>query len=230
MRAVFGLVTTWYLFPSPMSQETEPPTHRLPGRAQFQLAALILLSSLVSGCVGSLSALKPQDVASVNRTFVRSYLHQNGLNGEYMLSGYGAGSGLIGAIVDTSVNSARASTAAKRVQPIREMVSDFDLRATYWLALSNAICPVPWLKVERFETHPSGIQAVPRALAAQGAVLNIGSSYYLSQDCRVLVFKTGFDFYLPGRRGRPAAMSLVTYNSKEIGRAGRGPGDSPVDC
>jgi hypothetical protein len=185
-------------------------------RAGLQLVSLAGLLGLTSGCVSSVATLKPEAVAKVQQTIVRSYFPQNELKGEFVQSGYGAGGGLIGAIVDASVNSGRANASERRVQPIRDLVRDLDLRTAYWLALSNAVCPVVWLKVERFETHPAEVQPVTRALAAEGAVLNMGSSYHLSQDCRVLVFKTGFDFYLPGKR-RATAMSLAIYNSKEIG-------------
>jgi hypothetical protein len=197
-----------------MPQEIKNPIRHL--RSCFQLAGLILLLGLASGCVTSRAVLKPQDVAKVNRTVVRSYLPQNQLKGEYVLSGYGAGGGLIGAIVDAGIDSGRANASEKRVQQIRDAVRDLDLRAAYWADLSNAVCSVPWLKVARFEAYPMEVQKVTKAVAAEGAVLNMGSSYLLSQDCRVLTFKTGFDFYLPGKR-QATGMDLAIYNSKEIG-------------
>jgi hypothetical protein len=197
-----------------MLQEIKRPIYWL--RTCYQLAGFTLLLGLASGCVSSKAILKPEDVAKVNRTVIRSYLPQNELKGEYVLSGYGAGGGLIGAIVDAGIDSGRANASEKRVQQIRNVVKDLNLRTAYWLDLSNAVCSVPWLKVERFETYPTDVQKVTKALAAEGAVLNMGSSYLLSQDCRVLMFKTGFDFYLPGKR-QPAAMDIAIYNSKEIG-------------
>ena len=57
-----------------------------------------------------------------------------------------------------------------------------------------------------------------KAMVAQGCALNIGTEYYLSQDCSVLVATNGLSFYLPGKHGQPAAAILLTYYSSEIGQ------------
>jgi hypothetical protein len=64
----------------------------------------------------------------------------------------------------------------------------------------------------------SNLERVTAPTVAQGAALNIGTDYYLSQDCRVLVVSTGLGFYLQSQHKKPAAANIVAYHSTEIGK------------
>jgi hypothetical protein len=55
-------------------------------------------------------------------------------------------------------------------------------------------------------------------MVAQRAVLNIGTDYYISQDCRVFEVTSGMGFFPPGKHRTPTAANFVTYQSAEIGK------------
>ena len=57
---------------------------------------------------------------------MRSYIPQAEVNVQYLQSSYGGGLGLIGAIVDVSVNAARSGSAETQAKRIREAVKDYD--------------------------------------------------------------------------------------------------------
>jgi hypothetical protein len=195
----------------------------LPFRTLFSVTlrtvGAAFLLCLVGGCAGTPATLKPEVVSTVTCTGVRNFVPQVEVKAQYVLSGYGAGGGLIGAIVDAGVNSGRQNNAEKRVQQLREQVKDVDFRGLYWQAISNAVTGVSWLKADNIEDiKGTTLPPVGKMMVAQRAVLNIGTDYYISQDCRVFVVSTGLGFFAPGKRGAPKAATMVAYHSAEIGK------------
>jgi hypothetical protein len=182
------------------------------------LPPLFAAAVLMTGCAGIPTRLKPDAVASIQRTDTRAYLPQETVRAEFLQSGYGAGGGLLGAIVDAAITSGRAKSAEERVEELREQVKDVDFRAAYWQAISPVVRETLWLKVVEIETLASRVQPMTKVMVAQDCALNISTDYYLSQDCRVLVVTTGLEFYLPGKHRQPAAANLLTYYSSEIGK------------
>lgn len=178
--------------------------------------ALTLLC-LAAGCaVGP--QLKPEAVATIHDTSVRAFMSQSQLRGQFMHSGYGAAiGGIVGAVVDVSVDAARRRETQDRVRKLCEEITDYDFRSNYWVAISNEIEAPSWLNVKTFQTLTSGSPNVTKDMVAQNAMLNVGSEYYLSQDCRVLIAITGIGLYPPGKTGKPAAAIMVYYYSPEIG-------------
>jgi hypothetical protein len=117
----------------------------------LQSVSAILLVCFTAGCAGTRPTLKPKVLSTVNCTGVRGFLPQDQLKAQYIRSGYGAGGGLIGAIVDVSVNSGRQHTAEKRMQELRENVKDVDFRGLYWQAISNSVMGISWLRADKSE-------------------------------------------------------------------------------
>jgi hypothetical protein len=178
--------------------------------------APLLCLCLIAGCaVGP--QLKPEIVAKVHDTSIRSYLPQNQVKGQFLLSGYGAGGGLIGAVVDVSVNRGRQRESENRVHKIWDETTDFDFRQKYWSCISNQVQEVSWLKMKAFQGRASGVIPVTKDMVADGALLHLGTDYILSQDCRVLIIETGMGFFPPGQTGNPEAATIVHYYSTEIG-------------
>src|SRR5689334_3983925 len=115
------------------------PKERMPGI----LAALALLF-LASGCaVGP--QLKPEAVATIHDTSVRAFMSQTQLRGQFIRSGYGASGGLIGAVIDISVDAARMRETEDRVRKLCNEITDYDFRSKYCDAISNQIAASPWL-------------------------------------------------------------------------------------
>ncbi len=195
----------------------------LPWRRLFitlQKISAILLVCLAAGCAGTRPTLKPEVVSTVTCTRVRGFLPQVEVKAEYVLSGYGGyGNGLIGGIINASVNSSRKHNSEKRVQELREQVKDVDFRGLYWQAISNAVMGISWLKADKIEgIRGTTLPPVTKQMVAQRAVLNIRTDYYISQDCRVFVVSSGMGFFPSGKHGAPKAATTVAYHSAEIGK------------
>jgi hypothetical protein len=179
----------------------------------------VLLLWVAAGCAGVGPTLKPEVVSAVNSTVVRGFLPQNQVKAEYLQSHYGNGGGLIGAIIDTTVTSGLQSSAEKRVRELRAHAGDVDFRRLHWEAVSNTVMGISWLKADEFEEIAgASLPRVTKKMVAQNAVLNIGTDYYISQDCRVFVVSTGMGFFPPGRPGVPKSVNIVSYHSAEIGK------------
>src|SRR5262245_4788381 len=125
--------------------------------------------------------LKPEAVATVHDTSVRAFMSQNQLWGQYIHSGYGASGGLIGAVVDISVDAGRRRETEYRVRKLRDEITDYDFRTKYWEVISNQIAASSWLGMKTFQGFTSGSSAVTKDMVAQEAVFNVGSGYYVSQ-------------------------------------------------
>ncbi len=191
---------------------------RRPTVVTLRTVSAALLLCLAAGCAATGPTLKPEVVSTVTCTGVRRFLPQGEVKAEYILSGYGSGGGLIGAVINAGVNSSRQHNAEKRVQELRERVKDVDFRRLYWQAISNAVMGISWLKADKVEDiSGTTLPPVTKQMVAQRAVLNVGADYYISQDCRVFVVSTGLGFFPPGRHGRPKAANILTYHSAEIG-------------
>jgi hypothetical protein len=175
----------------------------------------LLLTALFTGCATP-TVLPPEARAKVQQTEARSYIPQNEVNLQFMMSSYGSGGGLIGAIVDASINAAMASSAEARAKQIRQTVKDFDFRAHYWEAISNSVADVKWMQLQNLKTVPGGVERVTREATAEKSVLNIGTDYFISPNTKVFEITTGIGFFVPGDDGIDAA-NMMTYYSAEIG-------------
>jgi hypothetical protein len=124
--------------------------------------------------------------------------------------------GVEGAIADRFISAGKSRAATDRVQQLRDQIQDLDVRAMYWQALSNQVCGVPWIKVEKFDTIPDNVRPPD---TSDHAAMNILSTYRISQDCRVLTIHTSLAYWMPGIHNSPSAyLPLTIYHSSEIGR------------
>lgn len=178
---------------------------------------LALLPILASGCAGIPPVLPPEARSQVTRTDVRSHVPQAEVNVQYLRSSYGGGLGLIGVIVDASVNAAKSGSAETRAKRIREAVKDYDFRAHYWQAISNVVVATPWLMTGSFSGEPNNAVPVQAATVAQGAAFNIGTDFIITPDHRVFEILTGVSIFLPGNHKKAAAANTMAYHSARIG-------------
>jgi hypothetical protein len=199
-------------------------TMKLPSRhvpMRFGLVITGILAVLVlAGCTTP-TALKPQDRAKITQTEVRAYIPQSEVIAEFIQSSYGAGAGVVGAIVDALVTSARAKRANVRVDPLRQVTRDVDLRSMCWQAISNGIPSNSWLRLSTLQMFPTNPCPLTRAELADTAVLKLLTAYLLSEDCRVLTVAGGFEFYQQGKSPNMAAGNYLAYYSAPIGRPER---------
>ncbi len=124
--------------------------------------------------------------------------------------------GLIGAIVDASVNTSLASSAAARARKIQEAVKDYDFRGKYWSGMSNVTASASWLQVRDFTCVPSNFMPVKAAMVAQSGVFNLGTDHYLTPDHRVLGINMGVSLFLPQKHKKAAAANMLLYHSKRM--------------
>lgn len=180
------------------------------------LAALLCLGAtacftpvpprLTAGVAGGIPSTEPV-----------SYVPQEKLTVQFLASGYGGGMGLIGAAIDAGVNASRRKESEGRASKLNALVPDLDFRPKLYAAIDPVLRDAAWLKATELQTPNTPVQPVTAESVRQQATLVLGTDWYLSQNCRVLVVETGLGFYLPGQPQRPAASNVVSYHSAEIG-------------
>lgn len=180
------------------------------------LAGASLGLALLTGCAGIPNTLPPEALSQVDRTQVHCYCPQSTVSVQYMRSGYGAGMGLIGAIVDASVTGAMASGAKSRAEQLQEVVADFDFRGAYWNSISNVFEEFPWISLEAVNMQTSHVERVRAEAVASHSLLNLGTDYLISPNMRVFHVNTGLGFYIPGKHKKPSAAVILSYHSSEI--------------
>jgi len=182
-------------------------------------AVFLLNLVFLIGCASVPPTLPPETRSQIERTRVNSYVPQNELIIEFMRTSYGAGAGLVGAIIDAGVASAMKTSADARAKKLQEKVRDLDVRTTYWRAISNAVTEASWLKAMEISGHATNVAKVRSDDVEGHAVLNLDTSYSISPDTRVLKVGTVISLYAPGRPKKPTASVLVESRSPEIGDA-----------
>jgi hypothetical protein len=203
---------------NPESSERAPPFVGLLG----------VVLSLLSGCAtreSIHSVLPTETLRQITATEVRAYIPQNGIEFEYKPTGYGAGFGLGGGIVDLVVNSSKSASAGGYAKRLGTEVADFDFRAGYWTAVSNVVAETQWLKLQAFQRMPSPVVPIKPAAVMSNSVLNIGTEYSITPDHRVFKLRTGLYFYLLGKHKHPTGLAEVSYFSAEIVTAAEKPLD-----
>jgi len=101
----------------------------------------------------------------------------------------GAGFGLVGALVDISVDSARTSKAETAVTPLRNAMVDYSFDNALQSELKGSLAQVAWLHAGNFGvTHDISNDGLGKALAASKAssVLFVIADYRLSNDGEVM--------------------------------------------
>ena len=124
----------------------------------FLLLAVVLF---VPGCAEIPYRLEPPQAARLDAARAKSVVSPEKVSIEVMASTYGAGFGLIGALVDSGVNKGRASDAERRIVPLRDQTQDLEFRARFWEQLGPAIQELEWPKVVDVETAKAWTQLAP---------------------------------------------------------------------
>jgi hypothetical protein len=174
--------------------------------------------SIMVGCASVPPSLPPAALAQIERTQTRAFIPQSEVTFQYMRSSYGAAFGLVGAVIDAGVTGVRAKSAKTKGKELREVVRDWDVRSAYWNSISNTLVETPWLKVCDMEWLGTNVSKLRPAEVTNHSVMNIGTSYAISADVRVLQLTTGIDMYVPGKHKKPAASVVMTSYSDEIGK------------
>ena len=97
----------------------------------------------------------------------------------------GAGFGLVGALIDVSIDQVRSSKAETAIKPLRTAVSDYEFDTAFKASVQNALQQAPWLgaappRVLKEITDQNVDGAVTASKAA--AVLFVAADYQLSND------------------------------------------------
>ena len=144
----------------------------------------------------------------------------------------GAGFGLLGALVDISVDSVRTTKAEKAVKPLRDSMVDYSFDDTLQTDLKNALTQLTW-------AHPGDPRVVKevtndnmdRVLASSkaDAVLFATTDYQLSNDCDILTITVLTGLYpnndalrslRKGKKGKfPTALENSLYRNVLIFKA-----------
>lgn len=188
-----------------------------PGVSFSIFVAVVSLLHFCSGCATPPTTLPPEARARINQTRAISYIPQEEVNVQFMPSSYGAGLGLLGAVVDAGVNASLAGSAESRAKRIRENVRDYDFRHRYWAATSNVVATTDWMKLGHFSMVASNVAPVKPAAVTEAALMNIGTDYFISPNGRVFEVSTGIGVYLPQKNKKPSAANTMIYYSAEIG-------------
>ena len=188
----------------------------------FILGAVLLATAVlaVSGCVVITYRLEPAHVARLDQARARSVVSPEKISIEVMASSYGAGLGLIGALVDSGVNKGRATDAERRAAPLREQTQDLDFRAKFWEQLGPGIQDLEWPKVEDVETAKVW-KLLADADVKDSHLIQLHTSHSLSPNGAVLRISTSFSFHMKGS-AKTAAIGSVTYYSRDIGKVVEG--------
>jgi hypothetical protein len=154
----------------------------------------------------------------------------------------GAGFGLIGALVDTAVDSERTSKAEGAVTPLRNAMVDYSFDSALQDELKTSLSQVAWLHAGNYGvTHDISNDGLGKALAASKAstVLFLVADYRLSNDGDVLfvTFQAALmpntdqtRALIPGKRDEKTAVALTNalYRNRFVFEAHvNGTGDRP---
>ena len=188
----------------------------------FILGAVLLATAVlaVSGCVVITYRLEPAHVARLDQARARSVVAPEKVSIEVMASSYGAGLGLIGALVDSGVNKGRATDAERRAAPLREGTQDLDFRAKFWEQLGPGIKDLEWPKVADVDTAKVW-SLLSDADVKDSHLIALHTNHSLSPNGAVLRISTSFSFHMKGS-AKTAAIGSVTYYSRDIGKVVEG--------
>ena len=111
-------------------------------RATAIAVALVALA----GCAGPMKrVVSDSDRVQPQGRNLMVFIPQGEIKAEFKPATAGAGFGLIGAIVDTTVNQSRASNAESLVAPVRNALAGFDVDGLAQSTVAQSMASVPWL-------------------------------------------------------------------------------------
>lgn len=123
--------------------------------------------------------------------------------------------GLLGMMIDNSVNKTRSRKAEEFVLPLLEQTPDVDLRAQLGEALAYTLKEIDWLNIDDVRStaatpNPDELKGITKPL------LHLDTSYQLVPKCYSLDVTTVARIWLPGEK-KPVFLGFYTYFSEPIG-------------
>lgn len=194
----------------------------------MRIAVGCVLMLGLTGCTTYRTALEKEELDKIQQTHVRIHVPQDELKAKFVREHpspptSGAAGGVVAMveiIVIPIVNATKAESAHDRVEPLREVTTDLDVRGLLWQTLSNTISTnLParaWLKPGRIETLATYPRKVKDKELAKSSRLDIECRYMLSPDCRVFFTTTKMAFHPPGRSSRALAANLIHHYSEPL--------------
>ena len=154
----------------------------LPRTRAGALAAAILLST---GCAGATRVvLNDAERAQIGSARTVGALSHQELGVSVVASTGGAGFGLVGAIIDSSVTNGRVKDAEAAVVPVRNALVGYEPGNALGAALTRELAPIPWLKRNTVEVRqlPDSKAAVADLVKASNTdvVLLVQTDYRLT--------------------------------------------------
>jgi hypothetical protein len=184
----------------------------------FRMVALfIFVSVFFCGCGTPLAyKLDPITAERVNEVNAEVCVENANISIKVLASGYGSGGGLIGAIIDSGVNSHRKNEAEELIVPLREKTKDISFRDNLKNALEPMLKELTWPQVMDIRTKSKSVPITESDVNGR-SFLEIYSNYELSTGAEVLDISTGFAIYLKGST-EAAVIGSTHYTSKRIGK------------
>src|SRR5688572_7316143 len=155
--------------------------------SKLLITGALLCASLAAGCAQSPHRPLAAERSAIKSTEVVESVRQPELYAQINVSNVSAalGGGLIGALIDSSVNSSRASDAEGTVRPLRDALLGFDFDDTLKQDLARELASVQWLAASGVRVNKDvSNKAIDGILAKSeaGAVLFVTADYNLSAD------------------------------------------------
>ena len=169
---------------------------------RFQtLSAMALAAMVLTACATPVPehvALDPAARASIASTEVVAPVRQSEIYVFVPVTTAGAGAGLIGALIDVSVDAHRTQTATDSVKPLRDAVVDYSFDQKLASDLQQTVGKVNWLKVDGVrvmkDVAPDNMGAAILG-SKSSAVLLVAADYQLSNDGSTLTVTMVADMY-----------------------------------
>jgi hypothetical protein len=176
------------------------------------LAALLLSASVLAGCATPVPEHVPlgaQSRASLSSTEVVLPVPQSEIYIDVPASNVSAatGGGLLPALIDAGIDSARASKAAKDVTPLRNAVVDFSFDRAFSDSFSS-IAATDGLNVDSVRVvKDASLAGLDQAVigSKSGAVLVASANYHLANDAGSLWIEVHAALYHAGKAPTPAS-------------------------
>jgi hypothetical protein len=186
-------------------------------RRGFILVWVAMSALTTLACAAIPPRINAEAKARVQQSVARSYVPEPQLTVRWVESGYGGG-GLLGAVINSAVASSRKKDADALAQRLRTQAKDVDFRAQYRSALEPALKEVAWLRFQGLvpDDRPLPLPEVNDEDVRAHGLLTVGTNYFLSPDCAVLIVQSEIAFYEQGHSSRAASVR-VRYQSEEIG-------------
>ncbi len=159
---------------------------------QLRLPHIVMLSAMLglSACVTPVPdhiALAPAAHDGIASTEVVMPIQQSEIYVFVPASQVGAatGGGLLGALIDASVDNARTKKSETAVKPLRDSLVDFDVDSMLRDDLKGSLSQIAWLHVSGTrvvkDTQPTSLDKAITD-SKDGAVLIVSADYHLSAD------------------------------------------------